>query len=130
MRKFKMIGLFAVVIAFSAACRSAPLPSSVEGTYSSTLPAASTPGRSVKLTLNKDQTAKMESDHMNGQPIIVEVGSWEFAPDKSIIVNLMMEYEGAIKEVIVFTKKGDTLNSTQHDQNIYGTEGLKLKKIK
>ena len=122
--------LILVVAIFVFACNFAPKISSVEGTYFSTLPAASTPGRNIKLTLNKDQTAKMESDHMNGQPIIVEVGSWEFAPDKSIIVNLMMEYEGTIREVIVFTKKGDMLNSTQHDQNIYGTEGLKLKKIK
>jgi len=130
MKKYKIVGLIVIAVVFIAACRSAPKVSSVEGVYSATLPAASSPGRKVTLTLNKDQTAKMESDYMNGKPIIVEAGSWEFAPDKSIIVNLMMQYEGTIREVIVFVKNGDMLNSTQHDQNLYGTEGLKLNKIK
>lgn len=121
--------LTAIVLVLSA-CETAPNISSVEGTYAATLSAVSGSARRVMLTLNKDQTAKMESDNMNGSPIIVETGSWEVAPDGSVVVNLMMQYEGSIREALVFTKKGDMLNSTQHDQNLYGTEGLKLKQVK
>lgn len=129
MRTTKKILLFVFACALIFACDSMP-EAKFEGTYSAVLPSEASHGRKITLELNADRTAKMETDHLSGASPVVEKGTWTLAKDGSLIVELMLEKEGTIREAITFTKNGDMLYSTAHDQNLYGAEGLKLKKIK
>ncbi len=127
MRTLLWTVFFIFACAFIVACNSVP-EVKFEGSYSAVLPSEASHGRKITLELNADRTAKMETDHLSGASPVVEKGTWTLAKDGSLIVELMFEKEGTIREAITFTKKGDTLYSTAHDQNLYGAEGLKLKK--
>jgi uncharacterized lipoprotein NlpE involved in copper resistance len=57
----------------------APTPAptdNVVGIYKSVLPSAGCCGQDLTLFLNVDNTARLDTDFHNGEPPIVEVGSW------------------------------------------------------
>lgn len=58
------------------------------GAYAATLPAADTPGRQVTAVLAADGTVQITADYMNGQPPIVETGTWAPAADGGIVITL------------------------------------------
>jgi uncharacterized lipoprotein NlpE involved in copper resistance len=97
---------------------------------SDVLPAASSPGRMITLTLDEDGSAEMSTDYMNDEAPIVEVGTWETnTADSSVTVTLTGREDSEYDEpvVIVFSiSETGMLEAVEYDQDLYGTEGLTL----
>jgi uncharacterized lipoprotein NlpE involved in copper resistance len=90
------------------------------------MPAASSPGLQMSLILYDDNSVQMISDYMNGEPPIVEVGSYVDNGDGSITVTLTGRPDGDYTnpDIITFAQDGDTLTATEFDESIYGSAGL------
>jgi len=101
------------------------------GTYKALLPAASSPGRDITLTLNLDGTVERSTDYLNGEPPILETGTWEANGDGTATVTLTgrpdeVAYQTA--DVITFVLEAGELIAVAYDVNAYGSEGLQLTK--
>jgi uncharacterized lipoprotein NlpE involved in copper resistance len=103
---------------------------SAAGMYMATLPAADTAGRSVMLTLNADNTASMSVDFMNGQPAVVENGSWTWnSATNGVDLTLQRDVSGTmVSSTMSFAMAGDTLSLSSPVEAGYGEMGLKLVK--
>ncbi|MEZ4610088.1 MAG: copper resistance protein NlpE N-terminal domain-containing protein [Caldilineaceae bacterium] len=103
-------------------------PSVVTTYQSDTLPAASSPGRVITLTLYNDGSLEMSTDFLNDEPPIVEVGTWEQGDDDTLTVTLTGRPDRTYDEpvVIVFAQDGATLDAVEYDTSLYGSEGLSL----
>jgi uncharacterized lipoprotein YbaY/uncharacterized lipoprotein NlpE involved in copper resistance len=107
-----------------------PVPGFV-GTYTAMLPAASSPGRAITLTLSADGTAQLSTDYLNGEAPIVEIGDWQDNGDGTATVTLTGRADGTVYEapnVIKFKLENATLTAVEYDQTLYGSEGLTLQK--
>jgi heat shock protein HslJ/uncharacterized lipoprotein NlpE involved in copper resistance len=112
------------------ASASATGASDFAGTYLASLPAASSPGRAITLTLANDGTVVMITDYQNDEAPTVELGSWVDNEDGTATVTLTGQ-EGSTYEVpveIVFALDEGTLTATEYAQELFGTEGLTLEK--
>ena len=58
------------------------------GTFTVSLPAADSPGRIVTAELVEDGSVQVTSDYQNGQPPIVETGTWQANTDGGLTVTL------------------------------------------
>ncbi|GIK40643.1 MAG: hypothetical protein BroJett011_44760 [Chloroflexota bacterium] len=99
------------------------------GTYQASLPAASSPGREMSLTLRLDSTAELSADYLNGEAPIVETGTWQDNNDVTATVSLTGQAGGVVYEapvVITFQLNGSTLTAVAYDQTLYGSEGITL----
>jgi basic membrane protein A len=111
-----------------------PVPATApgfEGTYTASLPAASSPGRLKTLTLDADGSAELSTDYQNGKPPIVEVGTWQDNGDGTATVMLTGRADGTQynqPDVITFGLQGTELKAIAWDQAVYGSEGLTLTK--
>ncbi|HXW00905.1 MAG TPA: copper resistance protein NlpE N-terminal domain-containing protein, partial [Anaerolineae bacterium] len=106
-----------------------PVPG-LAGTYTANLPAASSPGRAITLTLSAD-TAQLSADYLNGEAPIVETGTWQDNSDGTATVMLTGRADGTVYEapsIIKFKLENDTLTAVEYDQTLYGSEGLTLQK--
>lgn len=102
---------------------------SAAGMYMAQLPAADTPGRSIMLTLNADNTASMSVDFMNGQPATVENGTWATNATNGVDVTLQRDVSGTmVSSTMGFAMMGDTLSLNNSVEAGYGEAGLKLVK--
>ncbi len=102
----------------------------VVGTYQEVQVSATT-GIDMKLHLNDDFTAEMETDFVNDQPAVVESGSWVIQDNGNVTVRLS-ETDGVTMypEVeIEFSLSGYTLESVEWDQSIYGDQAMKFVRI-
>jgi basic membrane protein A len=97
------------------------------GTYQASLPAAASPGLNLTLTLNPDSSAEMISDYLNGQPPIIESGTWS-STNGSVIVTLTSLNGRSQNNQISFELHESVLISTVYDVSLYGPEGLRLAK--
>jgi heat shock protein HslJ/uncharacterized lipoprotein NlpE involved in copper resistance len=106
------------------------LPEDYVGVYGASLPAASSPGRTITLTLAADGAVTLVTDYQNDQEPVIEVGNWAANDDGSATVILTGQADRTyeIPVEIVFTLAGGTLTATQYDPAIYGSEGLILEK--
>ena len=104
------------------------LVSSAQGTYAAELPAADTPGRAFTLSLNADNTASMSVDYKNGEPAVVQSGSWTVEPtSNNVQVTLTREPAGTGQpEIMSFAMTADTLALTNWMDLNYGEGGLRL----
>ncbi|MBE7551397.1 MAG: copper resistance protein NlpE N-terminal domain-containing protein [Anaerolineales bacterium] len=101
------------------------------GVYRATLPAASSPGREMSLTLRLDGTAELSSDYLNGEAPIVETGTWQDNNDGAATVSLTGQAGGVVYEapvVITFRLDGSILTAVAYDQTLYGSEGITLER--
>ena len=57
------------------------------GTFTASLPAADSPGRIVTAELAEDGSVQVTSDYQNGQPPIVETGTWQLNADGGLTVS-------------------------------------------
>jgi len=114
------------VCCFSA-CATSP---QVTGTYGARLPAASSPGRIIHLTLTDDKRVEMSTDYLNGRPAITETGTWESLKGGDISVAITgsagQTYEKP--EGITFRVSGETMEAVGYDREPRGSEGLSLQK--
>ena len=97
------------------------------GIYKGFLPAASSPGRDITLFLNPEAQASLKTDYLNGEPLIVEVGTWEAGDDGSLTLTITgredADYEAP--KVISF-EVVDGVLTTSPDEDAYGQTGLQL----
>ncbi len=99
------------------------------GMYMAELPAADTPGRSVMLMLNADNTASLSVDYMNGQPAVVENGTWAATGTGGVDLTLQRDVSGTmVSSTMNFAMMGDTLSLNNSVDAGYGDAGLKLVK--
>lgn len=101
------------------------------GVYTAKLPAASSPGRAITLTLNANSSAELSTDYLNGEAPIVENGAWQDNGDGTATVSLTGRPDGLLYEapiVLKFKLTGTTLTAVEYDQSLYGSEGLTLQK--
>jgi heat shock protein HslJ len=114
------------IFCFSA-CATAP---PIAGTYGTKLPAASSPGRIIHLTLTDDKRVEMSTDYLNDRPAVTETGTWEALKGGDITVVITgkdnQTYEKP--EVITFHVNGETMEAVGYDREVRGTEGLSLQK--
>lgn len=114
-------------IFYFSACATAP---PITGTYGTKLPAASSPGRIIHLTLTDDKRVDMSTDYLNDQPAVTETGTWESLKGGEISVvitgkdNQMYEKP----DVITFRVNGETIEAVGYDREARGSEGLSLQK--
>lgn len=84
------------------------------GAYGASLPAASSPGRDLTLTLKLDNSAELSSDYLNGEAPIVETGFWSDNGNNSATISLSGQLDGVVYEapvVITFGLAGQTLTA-------------------
>lgn len=100
------------------------------GVYTASLPAASSPGRAVTLTLTADGVVTLTTDYLNNEPPIVEVGEWTVNDDDTATVTLTGQADQAYDEpvVIQFAQEKGLLVAVEYDRSRYGEEGLQLEK--
>jgi heat shock protein HslJ/uncharacterized lipoprotein NlpE involved in copper resistance len=101
------------------------------GTYQASLPAASSPGRDMSLSLKLDNAAELSADYRNGEAPIVETGTWQDNNDGTATVSLTGQAGGVVYEapvVITFRLDGSTLTAVAYDQTLYGSEGITLER--
>jgi uncharacterized lipoprotein NlpE involved in copper resistance len=100
------------------------------GTYTAQLPSADSPGRTITLALNADNTATMSVDMMNNQPAMVENGSWAWNATSSMVdLTIQREVSGAmVSSMMSFALSGDTLSLSNPADAGYGDMGVKLVK--
>jgi len=103
---------------------------SAAGMYMAQVSAADTPGRSIMLTLNADNTASLSVDFMNGHPATVENGSWTWnAATNAVDLTLQRDVSGTmVSSTMSFAMAGDTLSLNSPVDAGYGEMGLKLVK--
>ncbi len=95
---------------------------------SDVMPAASSPGRIITLTLNSDNTVVMATDFMNDEPLIIEVGTWEEGADNQFTVSITgtPEEEYSEPDVITFEQQDDQIVAVEYDVTMWGSAGLTL----
>jgi uncharacterized membrane protein/heat shock protein HslJ len=101
---------------------------SLLGRYVSRLPAADSPGRVITLTLEEDKSVRMSHDYLNNKPPIVQTGTWESHRDGFVTVWLTKQDGRPISESIIFKVQGQVLEAVGYDKNLFGSEGLTLRK--
>ena len=103
------------------------LKNSAQGTFAAELPAADTPGRALTLTLNPDNSASLSVDYKNGEPAVVQAGTWTInSISNNVDVTLAKAPSGTEKEIMSFAMTADTLALTNWMDLNYGQQGLKL----
>ncbi|HEX2444047.1 MAG TPA: META domain-containing protein [Vicinamibacterales bacterium] len=104
-----------------------PNPASFIGTYSARLPAASSPGREITLTLADRGVATLRSDYLNDTPAIVETGTWRVSGAQEITVTLTgrADQKYDTPKVMKFRLES-ALALAAPDSKEWGSEGLRL----
>lgn len=91
------------------------------GMYATMMPAASSPGRTISLELNADQTATFTQDYQNQNPPIVQTGTWSNIEN---MVTVTLETE--VMEFIFEPMSAGVLMLQNADTAVWGEEGLVL----
>ena len=114
-------------IFFFSACATSP---PITGTYGAKLPAASSPGRTIHLTLSDDKSVEMSTDYLNDRPAVIETGTWESLKggDISVAITGIDDQTYEKPEVITFRFSGETMEAVEYDREARGAEGLSLQK--
>ena len=103
------------------------LKNSAQGTFAAELPAADSPGRVLTLTLNGDNSASLSVDYQNGEPAVVQAGTWTInSISNNVDVTLAKAPSGTETEIMSFAMTADTLALTNWMDLNYGQAGLKL----
>lgn len=95
-----------------------------EGYYEASLPAASSPGRLIALTLKTTNDAQMTTDYLNSTPEIVQMGNWSEQDSSRLLITLVTVGSGnPQKDTLFFRQDGETL---RYEGSDYGSDGLTL----
>ncbi len=101
------------------------------GVYRTESGASGIPGLEVTLYLNDDYTAEMSSDYQNGDPPVVETGTWIIGSEGTITVRLT-EVGGVTMypvDVMELALDGAILVTVEWDELLHGREGLEFHRI-
>ena len=122
MRPLAVFGVVAVIVISCSASRA-----QWTGTYKATLPAASSPGRTLVLDITPDQKVRLSTDYRNSQPPVIEIGTWSATEDRLLVVLTGRSDRTYDKPVMIqFELAGNTLTAVAYDLSLYGSAGLKL----
>jgi heat shock protein HslJ len=96
------------------------------GNWQATLPAGSSPGRTITLLLNPDMTARMTTDYQNGEPSVVASGTWR--PDGREMAEVTLKRDGhnAPPSTMKFKADAGSLTAVDYDPSVWGSAGLRL----
>lgn len=103
--------------------------SAVRARYQSdTLPAASSPGRIITLTIFDDGTLTFDTDYLNDEPVVMQVGTWEENADGTLTITITGTADETYAEpdVITFATDGNQIVAVEYDEAQWGSEGLTL----
>lgn len=96
----------------------------LDGYYEASLPAASSPGRLIGLTLRPANDAQMTTDYMNATPEIVQMGNWSTLDSGKVLITLVTVGSGnPNKDSLIFRQDGESL---VYLGDAYGSDGLSL----
>ncbi|MFO7633025.1 MAG: copper resistance protein NlpE N-terminal domain-containing protein [Caldilinea sp.] len=103
-------------------------PEVVATFQSDTLPAASSPGRIITLTLYDDDSIVMSTDYLNDEAPLDEIGTWEENSDGTLTITITGRADLDYSEptVITFELDEDQLAAVEYDISLFGSEGLTL----
>jgi hypothetical protein len=103
-------------------------PATVAVFQSDTLPAASSPGRIITLTLFDDGTLTFDTDYLNDEPVVSEIGVWEESTEGALAISITGSVDEEYSEPveIAFEQDGDQLVAVDYDESLWGSEGLTL----
>jgi uncharacterized lipoprotein NlpE involved in copper resistance len=107
-------------------------PTIVATFHSETLPAASSPGRVITLTLYNDETAELATDFLNDEEPVVEMGGWAVGETGNLTVTLTGQADQVYDEpvVLVFSvSDDDVLTLIESPEGLFGEEGLTLSMV-
>jgi uncharacterized lipoprotein NlpE involved in copper resistance len=97
---------------------------------SEVLPAADTPGRQITLVVTEDGEVTWSTDYMNGEPPIVELGTWESNDeDETVAITLTGREDEEYDEPVVITfalGEEAALEAVEYDESLFGSDGLTL----
>lgn len=96
----------------------------ITGTYRTHLAAADSPGRVITLKLNEDGSATFIQDFLNDQPAFLEEGTWVKQENNRVQV--------ALKQPLsfrYFAENTQLLRLVNHDETMWGSEGLTLQRL-
>jgi heat shock protein HslJ/uncharacterized lipoprotein NlpE involved in copper resistance len=117
-----------VVPAYDATAAAAVIAADgVMGYYKHFARSASCCGQDVTLLLAFDNTAYLTTDYLNGEPSIVETGSWEAAGGGLVSVTLAGRTDGTLYEApvrFVLDEENGLLVAVEVDESRFGQEGL------
>jgi hypothetical protein len=101
------------------------------GTYRGEIHLSSGEARVVFLMLNGDKTAQVRFEYPRGMQPTTQQGSWSENEDGTVSVRIV--FPGRIRRPdqgpLVFKWENGELVATQYDPSLWGTGGLRLKKI-
>ena len=96
-------------------------------TWTADLPAASSEGRTIRLTLTPNHVARFESDYRNDKPAIVQEGWWTATAGDRVIVILVTKDGQAVQPWrLEFRRDERQLTAQDLDVSVWGTTGLVL----
>ena len=99
----------------------------VVGFYKRFAPSASCCGQDITLLLAVDNTVRLETNYLNGEPSIVEIGTWEDTGEGLVSVSLTGREDGTDYEApveFVFETVEGMLSAAEYDVTRYGESGL------
>lgn len=96
---------------------------SPDGYYETSLPAASTPGRMIALTLRPTGDAVMLTDYLNQTPEILQIGNWTMRDDTVLLSMVTVGSGDPVKDSLRFRLSDSSLI---YEGQAYGEQGLML----
>ncbi len=101
------------------------------GTYKGAIRLSSGQVRAVTMILNEDNTAQVRFEYPQGRLPPTQQGIWSENVDGTITVRFAFsgQIRRANQQPLVLKWENDELVAIQYDQNVWGTSGLRLKKI-
>ncbi len=99
-------------------------PATPEGYYEADLPAASSPGRHIALSITTGGEVQMTTDYKNNTPEIVQMGNWVTLDSGRVLITLVTVGSGnPQKDTLYFKQDGEGL---RYQGANYGSDGLTL----
>lgn len=105
------------------------VPAPVAMFQTEVMPAASSPGLQISLTLYDDSSAELVSDYMNDDAPFVDVGTWAEGDDGALILTLTGSADAPSDtpvEIVFDVQDDGTLVAAEYPQEIFGEAGLTL----
>jgi hypothetical protein len=101
------------------------------GAYKGEIRLSSGEVRTVVLSLNEDKTAQVRFEYPRGMQPTVQQGSWAENQDGTISVRIVFlgRIRRADQGAMVFQWENNELVAIQYDPSLWGTDGLRLRKI-
>ncbi len=98
----------------------------VIGTYGARMPAASSPGRAIHVTLSADRRVVMRADYLNDEPVVEATGTWAPGPTRTVVVTLTARGDQTYEKphVLTFASERDALVAVDYDRRVWGAAGL------